>query len=86
MHSIIAPFTNLMGFIAVPKARPKTLLIGNELDSTKAKPLKIILAKNRNDNLFDTVIAGSDDDLVSNYYLLKSQIDTTLKSRLLETP
>ncbi len=75
-----------MGFIAVPKARPKTLLIGNELDSTKAKPLKIILAKNRNDNLFYTVIAGSDDDLVSNYYLLKSQNDTKLKSRLLETP
>ena len=72
-----------MGFIAVPKARPKTLLIGNELDNTKSMPLKIILAKSRNENLFNTVIAGSDDDLVSYYDLLKSHIDTELNSRIL---
>ena len=72
-----------MGFIAVPKARPKTLLIGNELDSAKAQPLKIILMKSRSDTLFDTVIAGNDNDLVSNYELIKTHIDAALNSRIL---
>lgn len=72
-----------MGFIAVPKARPKTLLIGNELDCTKARPLKIILMKNRSDALFNTVISGSDTDLVSNYELIKPHIDSTLSRRIL---
>ena len=80
-----------MGFIAVPKARPKTLLIGNELDNAKAKPIKIILMKSRSDALFDKVIAGNDSDLVSNYELIKNHIDAALNSRILaafpkETP
>ena len=72
-----------MGFIAVPMARPKTLLIGNELDSSKAMPIKMILTKSRNDTLFDTVTFGSDDDLVSNYELIKTQIDSELNSKIL---
>ena len=72
-----------MGFIAVPKARPKTLLIGNELEGTKSMLMKIILSKSRNETLFDTVISGSDNDLVSNYDLLKSHIDAALNSRIL---
>lgn len=72
-----------MGFIAVPKARPKTLLIGNELDNTKAMPIKIILMKNRNDILFDTLLAGNDDDLATNYDLIKSHIDSALRDKIL---
>lgn len=71
-----------MGFISVPEARPKTLLIGDELDHTKAMPIKIILMKNREKDLFDTVISGSDEDLVSNYNLLKNYIVSDLNDRI----
>lgn len=71
-----------MGFIAVPKARPKTLLIGNELDESKSAPLKIVLYKGRGDSSFSSVKLGSDADLISAFDSIHELLDDALSSRL----
>ena len=71
-----------LGFIATPSARPKTLLVGNELDHAKAKNLKIVLSKTRNDDKFSTVIAGTYEDLASVYSSIKNLISEDIDKRI----
>lgn len=71
-----------LGFIATPSARPKTLLIGDELDHTKAKNLKIVLSKARDDDKFSTVLSGTDDDLVAVYESIKELISQDLNEKI----
>ena len=56
-----------LGFVSVPQAIPKTLLQGDELDHTKAAPIKIILSKKQSDPKFSCVIHGTDEE-ISKYY------------------
>jgi hypothetical protein len=74
------PFT--LGFIATPSARPKTLLVGNELDQAKAKNLKIVLSKARGDDKFSSVITGTDEDLASVYDTIKDLISEDIYKRI----
>lgn len=71
-----------MGFIATPDARPKTLLVGDELDHTKAKSLKIVLSKARDNDKFSTVIVGTDNDLASVYDSIKDLINEDIYKRI----
>lgn len=71
-----------LGFIATPSARPKTLLEGDELDHTKAKNLKIVLSKARDDTKFSTVIVGTNDDLISVYDSIKDLISEDIDKRI----
>lgn len=71
-----------LGFIATPDARPKTLLVGDELDHTKAKSLKIVLSKARDNDKFSTVIVGTDNDLASVYDSIKDLINEDIYKRI----
>ena len=67
---------------ATPSARPKTLLVGDELDHAKAKNLKIVLSKSRDDDKFSTVIAGKDEDLVNVYDSIKGLISEEINKKI----
>ena len=71
-----------LGFIATPSTRPKTLLIGDELDHNKARNLKIVLSKARDDDKFSTIISGTDEDLVSVYDTIKDLISEEINKRI----
>ncbi len=47
-----------LGFIATPKAVPRTLLKGNELDEERSYSLSLVLSKARSDKYYDTVVYG----------------------------
>lgn len=71
-----------LGFIAVPKARPKTLLSGDELDHSKAAPMKTILSKERSASVFNSFLAGSPEDLVLHYETIKPLLSDELRSQV----
>ena len=48
-----------LGFIDVGTARPNTLLKNNTLDSSKARPLELVMRKKRHQSKFVEVIVGS---------------------------
>ena len=52
-----------LGFVVVGKAKPMTLLKGNELDVTKAKPLDLVLRKMPGESNFKEVIVGCETAL-----------------------
>ncbi|MCR4609208.1 MAG: hypothetical protein K5750_05870 [Eubacterium sp.] len=72
-----------LGFVSTPAARPKSLLKGNELNSQKSKPIKIILSKKRNEDKYDNLIVGSKEDLVENYELVKALVSKKLENIIL---
>lgn len=69
-----------LGFIAVPKARPKTLLSGDKLDHSKAKPMKVILSKDRFTAQFTNIQSGNLKDLVPQYESIKSLLSEELRT------
>lgn len=71
-----------LGFIAVPKARPKTLLSGDELDHSKAKPIKVILSKDRTADQFANIQSGNLEDLVPQYESIKSLLSEELCTQI----
>ncbi|MCF0115541.1 MAG: hypothetical protein HUJ56_09320 [Erysipelotrichaceae bacterium] len=52
-----------LGFIVVGKARPMTLLKGNELDLNKSKQIDLVLRRRSGSSKFTDIIAGSIDVL-----------------------
>lgn len=64
-----------VGFISTPLARPMTLLRGNELHQSKAKPIKIILSKARNEEKFSQILVGSDSDIIKYMPHIVSVVD-----------
>lgn len=52
-----------LGFISAGKAKPMTLLKGNELDKTKAKSITLVLRKRTGDIKFSDMVAGDLDTL-----------------------
>lgn len=52
-----------LGFMVVGKAKPMTLLKGNELDSEKAKSLDLVLRKTRGEYVFKEILVGSEEVL-----------------------
>ena len=71
-----------LGFIATPSARPKTLLVGNELNLSKAKNLKVVLSKGRDENKYSKVIVGTDEDVISVFDSIKDLLSEDIKNRL----
>lgn len=49
-----------LGFAVVGKAKPMTLLKGNELDSAKAQSLDLVLRKARGECNFKEMIVGNE--------------------------
>lgn len=52
-----------LGFMVVGKAKPMTLLKGNELDSEKAQSLDLVLRKTRGECNFKEMVVGSNEIL-----------------------
>ena len=52
-----------LGFMVVGKAKPMTLLKGNELDSKKAQGLVLVLRKTRGECAFREMVVGNDNIL-----------------------
>lgn len=71
-----------LGFVSVPQAIPKTLLQGDELDHTKAAPIKIILSKKRSDPKFSCVIHGTDEEISRYYSKICHLLDDDLSRRI----
>lgn len=69
-----------IGFISTPNARPKTLLLGDELDASKAKPLILALSKNRSEEKFNTILVGTDDEIKKHF----DEISEFLSEELLQ--
>ena len=61
-----------------------TLLRGDELDHSKAKPLTLVLSKPRNDTGFSQIIIGTEDEAAKRYNLLKPHISQELSEQLAE--
>ena len=53
-----------IGFID-SSSRPKTLLKYNQLSPSKAVDISLVLKRNKNSEVFDTIIQGSDKELLS---------------------
>ena len=68
-----------LGFIAVPAARPKTLLIGDELEHSKSVPIKVILVRTRGADSFNLIRSGSLEDLIPYYKMLNPLLSDDLK-------
>ena len=63
-----------LGFIATPKARPKTLLKGNELDVSKSKPIRLVLSKQRGTQKFSIIESGTLSELYSNLNIISNLV------------
>lgn len=55
-----------LGFVATGKAKPMTLLKGNELNSDKSKGLDLVLRKKTGDSKFNEIIVG-DAEILKEY-------------------
>ena len=67
-----------VGFVSTPLARPMTLLRGDELDYSKAKPLKIVLSKERKEEKFSQILIGSKSDISKEIVQIKELIEPSL--------
>lgn len=70
------------GFIDAGKARPKTLLSGDEIDWSKADSVDLILRKKVGEPLFTDILVGSHDDLLCYYPKIKNLISDQLTAGL----
>ena len=52
-----------LGFIVAGKAKPMTLLKGNELDSSKARRLDLVLRRKKGEDRFSEIIVGTEETL-----------------------
>lgn len=70
--------TCTLGFSVSNKTKPMTLLNGNELDLTKAKPIKLVLRKPSGADKFDEIVVG-DSEILSEYLSdIKDMVDESL--------
>ena len=67
-----------VGFIAAGKAKPKTLLRGNRLDSSQSGTVDLILSKSREDQFFSSITYG-DENNIKKYH---KKIETLLSPEL----
>lgn len=52
-----------LGFVISGKAKPMTLLKGNELDSSKAKRLELVLRRRKGEDKFSELLVGTEETL-----------------------
>lgn len=52
-----------LGFVVDGKAKPMTLLKGNELNSSKAKRLELVLRRRKGEDKFSEILVGTEETL-----------------------
>ena len=67
-----------MGFVTTPTARPKTLLIGNELDVNSSSHIKAILSKSRDEDKYTTITSGSYEDFKASFQVIQDLLSDNL--------
>ena len=56
--------SSTLGFIVAGKAKPMTLLKGNELNSTKARNLDLVLRRKAGETKFSEIVVGATEQLL----------------------
>ena len=69
-----------VGFTVAANTKPMTLLNGNQLDTSKAKPLELVLRRKRGDAKFDCIMCGTTDNLITYESILSGMLAETLQS------
>ena len=72
-----------LGFVVVGKAKPMTLLNGNELDESKAKSIDLVLRRKSGDDKFMDIILGDVGKLTEYVELLKDELSEDLLLRVM---
>lgn len=72
-----------LGFVVVGKAKPMTLLKGNELDESKAKSIDLVLRRKSGDDKFLDIILGDVGKLTEYVELLKDELSEDLLLRVM---
>ena len=81
--SLAAGTTNVtFGFVVAGKAKPMTLLKGNELNPNKAKPINIVLRREAGTNKFTNIVAGSIEELRAYSVILSDKLSDELLSKI----
>lgn len=71
-----------LGFVVAGKAKPISLLKGNELNPNKAKPINIVLRREAETNKFTNIDAGSIEELRAYSVILSNKLSDELLSKI----
>ena len=69
-----------LGFVVTGKAKPMTLLKGNELNSAKAKKLDLVFRRKSGENKFTEMLIGDEDTLLEHRNALADLLSEELLS------
>ena len=69
-----------LGFVVAGKAKPMTLLKGNELNSTKAKKLDVVLRRKSGESRFSEMLIGDANRLAEHKETLSNLLSEALLS------
>ncbi len=72
--------SSTLGFIVAGKAKPMTLLKGNELNSSKARKLDLVLRRKTGETKFSEIVVGATEQLLEH----KAVLNTLLSEELLQ--
>ena len=72
--------SSTLGFIVAGKAKPMTLLKGNELNSSKARKLDLVLRRKNGETKFSEIVVGATEQLLEH----KAILNTLLSEELLQ--
>ena len=67
-----------LGFIVAGNAKPMTLLKGNELNSSKAKKLDLVLRRKSGETKFSKIIIGDTEQLLEHKSVLSELLSDEL--------
>ena len=73
-----------LGFVVAGKAKPMTLLKGNELDIEKAKPIELVLMRKTGEDKFTDIISGGVEKVKEYKESLKDLLSEELLARISE--
>ncbi|MCQ2513208.1 MAG: PBECR4 domain-containing protein [Lachnospiraceae bacterium] len=71
-----------LGFVVVEKAKPMTLLKGNELDETKSEKIEIVLRRKAGDDKFTDIFSGDVSKLKERKEVLSDLLSDDLLSKI----
>ena len=69
-----------LGFIVAGKAKPMTLLKGNELNLTKAKKLDLVLRRKSGEEKFSEMLIGTGEYLLEHKEVLQELLSEELQA------
>ena len=71
-----------VGFTVAANTKPMTLLNGNQLDAANAQPLALVLRRRRGETVFEQIVCGTVEDLVTYSSCLTGMLSDSLQSMI----